>query len=196
MRGPRTETAADDRGAYGDAFSHVPGEDVGADVERGDAVDHVRQSGVGLDDDRNVDEFRKTLYERLQPVGSESAVEASGIRLQRADERGEGVDVRAGQELAVRAQRDGADHREAAVLARREERRLELVDVGDGLDCDEVRARLGAEADLLRKRVIGGVKLEIARGLQKTAGGAGVKRDELPLRGGVAGEGDGGRDDV
>ena len=186
--------AADVGGAGFDAGGDVAGEFLRTDGEDGLAVHDLGEPRVGLGDDWQIRPFGEALQEGEQAVGTESAVEARGVGLERVEERRDGVDVRPREELAVLAEGDGRENRELGVLLGGEKRGLELVGVAEGLEEDEIGAGFRAQADLLGEGVVGRVEFEVAGGLEEPARRADVQGDALCA--GVACALDGGGDHV
>ena len=161
----RSAAAADVGGAGSNAGGDVLCECLGTDREDRLPVHDLGESRIRLDDDWDVRTRRETLDEGEKLVGTESAIKAAGVGLERVEERGDRIDIGARQELAVLGQRDGRENRQIRVFLRGEKRGLELVRVGEGLEEDEIGVRFRAEADLFGEGVVGGVELEVARRL-------------------------------
>ena len=109
---------------------------------------------------------------------------------------GDGGDLgaRAQEGAAVFLKGHGGKDGQVGVLAAGEDRRLDLGQVGHGLDNKEVHARIDACAHLLGKEVIGLVKAEGTQGAKQRADGADVTGDVAGA--GLAGTGDGRGKDV
>ena len=200
VRGRRAAASADDRRACLYERGDVACEVFWADGEDRPAVDHLREPGVRLDGDGKGGASAQPPRELQHPVGAEAAVHAERVYPQPLEERGDAFDVRARQESSVVSQRDCRQDRERRVLLRGEDGGLQFVQVSHRLYRDEVGACRRADAHLLGERVVGGVELEVACGLQEPPGGADVERGEPPpaagIRDGVARDGDSRRYDV
>ena len=179
MGGRGSAAAADDRRARLDERNDVARKLLRTDGEDSASVDDLRQAGVRLDGDRQRSCGGEPLYVLEHPVGAKAAVEPNRVDAQPLEERGDALRVGAGEELAVVAERDGGEHWERRVLLRRENGGLELVCVAHRLDHDEVRASGGSNAHLLGERVVGGVELEVAGGLEEAASRADVQRNKM-----------------
>ena len=192
----RAAAASDEDRASLDASRDVLREVRRPDVEARLSVHDPRHARVGLHNDRNRHAGSQTPDERQKLVRPETAIETTGIGLEGVKERRNAIDITAREKLAVFAQGHGGDHGQIRVLPSRQQRRLELVGVVDGLDGDEVGSRLRAETDLFREGIIGRVELEVSGWLEQPSRRTDVESDELSGRGGGLGSGNGRGDDV
>ena len=141
MRGGRSATAADDRGAGLDELRDMRGELVRSDGEDGPSALDLRKPRVWLHDDRLRRDLREALDVREHPVRAESAIEPVRLDAKRLEERSDAFDRSAGEKLAVRPERNRREDRKIARFLRGDDGRLQLADVAHRLDGDEIRCR-------------------------------------------------------
>ena len=123
-----------------------------------------------------------------------TAVDAQDIGADGVEGDGGDLGARAQEGAAVFLKGHGGKDGQVGVLAAGEDRRLDLGQVGHGLDNKEVNARSDAGAHFLGKEVVGLVKAESAQGAQQRADGADIAGDVAGA--GLTGAGDGRGKDI
>ena len=98
--------------------------------------------------------------------------------MQPLEDRGDALNVRASEELAVFSERHSRENGERRILLRREDRRLKLVGIAHRLNDDKIGTGLCAETDFLGKGVVRGIELEISGWLEKAPRRPDVERHE------------------
>ena len=164
------------------------------------------QAGVGLDEHREIPRYR-----RGQPpghgedlFGTQGAVDAHGIRAETPGSGGEAFHRAAGEGTAVRLKTHAGQYRQGAVFFCRQQRRLQFIQVGEGLDHHQIGAGGYAGADdpgVFADGVLEGQRTDRFQQLpqradiqccQRTVGSAGTlaaghaRRDDLLQRIGAA----------
>ena len=165
------------------------------DVKDGVAVVvHAGQSRVCLHHDGLIGDGEHARGESSELGRALAAVDAQDIGADSVEGDGGDLGARAQEGAAVFLKSHGGKDGQVGVLAAGEDRRLDLGQVGHGLDNKEVDARSDAGAYFLGKEVVGLVKAEGAQGAQQRADGADVAGDVAGA--GLAGTGDGRGKDV
>ena len=165
------------------------------DVKDGVAVIvHAGQSRIGLHHDGLVGDGEHARGESSELGRTLAAVDAQDIGADGVERDGGDFGARAQEGAAVFLKGHGGKDGQVGVLAAGEDCRLDLGQVGHGLDNKEVNARSDAGAHLLGKEVVGLVKAEGAQGAQQRADGADVAGDIAGA--GLAGAGDGRGKDI
>ena len=154
----------------------------------------VRQSGIGFQDDGQSGPPQQFLHQRGHLPGAQGAVHSDGVRPQPLQGQG-GAGGGAAQEGAPRGLiGHGHQHRQAGVLSGRQQGGPGLLEVGHGLNGDQVRPCRRAGLHHLGKDVHRLFKLQGAGGLQQLADGAHVQGHQPPAPGRLPGHRDGGGD--
>ena len=165
------------------------------DVEDGVAVIvHAGQSRVCLHHDGLVGDGEHARGESAELGRALAAVDAQDIGADGVERDGGDLGARAQEGAAVFLKGHGGKNGQVGVLAAGEDRRLDLGQVGHGLDNKEVDARSDAGAYFLGKEVVGLVKAEGAQGAQQGADGADIAGDVAGA--GLTGAGDGRGKDI
>ncbi len=117
--------------------------------EHGLPVLEARQTGVGLDDDRQSRRLRHALHERQHLLGAETAVEPYGRGPGRLEDHSGGLGIGPREiHAAVHAERARDENGQVAHRTHRENRRARLGDVDHGLDEERVRTLCGERGRL------------------------------------------------
>ena len=165
------------------------------DVKDGVAVVvHAGQSRVCLHHDGLIGDGEHARGESSEFGRALAAVDTQDIGADSVERDGGDFGARAQEGAAVFLKSHGGKDRQVGVLAAGEDGRLDLGQVGHGLDNKEVDARSDTGAYLLGKEVVGLVKAEGAQGTQQGADGADVAGDVAGA--GLAGAGDGRGKDI
>ena len=195
VRGRGAAASADDAHAILDHAGDGLGVFGCLDIKDGVAVIvHAGQSRIGLHHDGLVGDGEHTRGESAELGRALAAVDAQDVGADSVEGDGGDLGARAQEGAAVFLKSHGGKDRKVGVLAAGEDRRLDLGQVGHGLDNKEVNARSDAGAHLLGKEVVGLVKTEGAQGAQQRADGADVAGDVAGA--GLAGAGDGRGKDI
>ena len=159
------------------------------DIKDGIAVIvHAGQSRIGLHHNGLVGDGEHARGEPSELGRALAAVDAQDVGADGVEGDGGDLGARAQEGAAVFLKGHGGKDGQVGVLAAGEDGRLDLGQVGHGLDNKEVDARSDAGAHLLGKEVVGLVKAEGAQGAQQGADGADVAGDVAGA--GLAGAGD------
>ena len=165
------------------------------DIKDGIAVIvHAGQSRIGLHHNGLVGDGEHARGEPSELGRALAAVDAQDVGADGVEGDGGDLGARAQEGAAVFLKGHSGKDGQVGVLAAGEDGRLDLGQVGHGLDNKEVDARSDAGAHLLGKEVVGLVKAEGAQGAQQGADGADVAGDVAGA--GLTGAGDSGGKDV
>ena len=195
MRRRGAAATAHDAHAVGDHAGDGLGVFGGLDIEDGVAVVvHMGESCIGLHHNRLVGNGEHTCGESPELGRSLAAVDAQNVGADGVKRDGGDLGTRSQEGATVFLEGHGGKDGQVGVLAAGEDRRLDLGQVGHGLDNKEVHARIDACAHLLGKEVVGLVKAEGTQGAKQRADGADVTGDVAGA--GLAGTGGSGGKDV
>ena len=167
--------AAHDGHARLDGFCHGFGEG-----SRGQVIMTIRRVGqarVGLGDDGQVGVCKDLPQRGQQLRRAQGAVHADGVRTQAGQCRGHGSRCAAGEGAPGFLKAHRHDDGEGAVFLRSDQGGAGLLQVGHGLDGDEVSPGLHARADDLGEHIHCRLKGEGAQRLQQLAQGTDVQSD-------------------
>ena len=114
------------------------------------------------------------LDDGLQLHGPERAVDPEGRDAQPLERHHHGIDPRAEEGAPSLLEAHGREHGQGAVVLHGQERRLELVEVGEGLQKHGVAA-LGAGPDLFGDRLVDVLERGIPQGSQHLAAGPDIQ---------------------
>ena len=152
---------AHDAHAVGDHAGDGLGVFGGLDIKDGVAVVvHMGESCIGLHHNGLVGNGEHTCGEFSELGRSLTAVDAQNVGTDGVERDGGDLGTRAQEGTAVFLKGHGGKDGQVGVLAAGEDRRLDLGQVGHGLDNKEVHARGDAGAHFLGKEVIGLVEAE------------------------------------
>lgn len=161
MRRRGSAATAHDAHAVGDHAGDGLGVFGGLDIKDGVAVVvHMGESRVGLHHNGLVGNGEHTCGESSELGRSLAAVDAQNVGTDGVERDGGDLGTRAQEGTAVFLKGHGGKDGQVGVLAAGEDRRLDLGQVGHGLDNKEVHARGDAGAHFLGKEVIGLVEAE------------------------------------
>ena len=176
---------------------HLHGKELGGDVVA--AAVGPGQARVGLDEDREIagQGLGQTLRHREDLLRAEGAVDAHGICAEAPGRDGEALDGAAGKGAPACLKAHAGEDGQRAVLFRGQQGGLQLVEVGEGLEEDEVGpgSRTGPDdAAILGHGVLKGQR---AVGFQQLAQRADVQRRQRAVGGaGPLAVGDARRNDL
>ena len=155
---------------------------------------HAGQSCIGLHHNGLVGDGEHTRGESSEFGRSLAAVDAQNVGADGVERDGGHLGACAQEGATVFLKGHGGKDGQVGVFAAGEDGRLDLGQVGHGLDNKEVHTRGDASAHLLGKEVVGLVEAEGAQGAKQRTDGADVAGDVMGT--GRAGAGDGRGKDV
>ena len=164
---------------------------------RGDVIAgavRAGQAGIGLEDDGQGGPLQQLLHQRGHLPGPQGAVHTNRVRpkpLQGQSGAGGGA-AQEGPPCGLIGH--GHQHRQVGVLLGRQQGGPGLLEVGHGLNGDQVGPRRRAGLHHLGKDVHRLFKLQSAGGLQQLADGAHIQGHQPPAPGRLPGSSDGGGD--
>ena len=144
------------------------------DVVEGAAVLDARQARVRLHHEGHTSKGRHACEQGRKRVGAQRAVDTHGLHAQGRQRHGADLGTRAQEGAAVLAERHGGHHGQLGALKAGKHRRLDLEQVGHGLDDEEVGASSLGGTGLLGKEVVRLVEVHGAQGLKQGADGTDV----------------------
>ena len=188
--------AAHHRNTDGSVFFHFGGKAVRIQVV---AAVRVGQTRIGFDKDRHTGGHAaaKPLSKGQNFLGAKRAVDAHGVRAEACRRDGVAFHCAAGEGTAPALEAHRGKDRQGAVFFGGQDGGFQLVQVGHRLQKDEVGTGCRACTDDLGELGIGILKAQGACGNQQLTQGADVQRHQCAGSiGGLAGAGDGCRDDI
>lgn len=195
MRRRGAAATAHDAHTVGDHAGDGLGVFGGLDIKDGVAVVvYMGESCISLHHNGLVGNGEHTCGESSELGRSLAAVDAQNVGTDGVERDGGHLGTRTQEGATVFLKGHGGKDGQVGVLAAGEDSRLDLGQVGHGLDNKEVHARIDACAHFLGKEVVGLVGAQGAQGAKQRADGADIAGDVAGA--GLAGTGDGRGKDI